>query len=310
MTQLRTLEPSKLLGARSMLAAESRALTKDDRHARTLASLVFASSTLPGAIEYLGRSHQSLLASVTAVRTPLASDAGLLINVLIVLFAFYVAVSRGWNIGRNAADLVLVLAIFAWSLLGLWREGDVTSRSIVDYLTVGLIVIALWCLRPSRALYVHVGRLISILVIYSLVFGLTDPAGAYYTSLSGAIGESTKSFIGHNQLASVFGHSNTLGIVIALGIPFILLLERRVIRVVVLALAIWVLVWSSSRTGIFAAGFAFVLVAILRQVPRRFARPVVWVSSLIVLAVVFVLPLRTTDPNAFTRRGEIWIGRS
>jgi O-Antigen ligase len=308
LTHLRTLEPSNVLVAPRVLAAKSRTLTKDDRHARTLTSLVFASSTVPGAIEYLGRSHQSLLASVTAVRTPLASDVSLLINVLIVLFAFYVAVSRGLSISRNAADLVLVLTIFAWSLLGLWREGDVTTRSILDYLTVGLIVIALWCLRPSRALYAHVGRLISILVIYSLIFALADPAGAYYTSLSGAIGESTKSFIGHNQLASVFGHSNTLGIVIALGIPFILLLERRVVRLVVLALAIWVLVWSSSRTGVFAAGFAFVLVSILRQVPRRLAGPVVWVSSLIVLAVVFLLPLRTTDPNAFTRRGAIWIG--
>jgi hypothetical protein len=308
LTQLRTLEHSNELGARRVPAATSRTVNKDDRHARTLTSLVFASSTVPGAIEYLGRSHQSLVASVTAVRTPLASDVGLLINVLIVLFAFYVAISRGWNIARNGADLVLVLAIFAWSLFGLWREGDVTTRSLLDYVTVGLIVIALWCLRPTRALYTHVGRLISILVVYSLIFALADPAGAYYTSLSGAIGESTKSFIGHNQLASVFGHSNTLGIVIALGIPFILLLERRVVRVVVLALAIWVLVWSSSRTGIFAAGFAFVLVSMLRRVPRRIAGTVVWVSSLIVLAVVFLLPLRTTDPNAFTRRGEIWIG--
>ena len=308
MTQLQTLEPSNVLGAREVFDAKSGTLTKDDRHARMLTSLVFASSTIPGAIEYLGRSHQSLLASVTVVRTPLASDVSLLINVLIVMFAFYVAVSRGFNIGRNAADLVLILAIFAWSLLGLWREGDVTTRSILDYLTVGLVVIALWCLRPSRELYVHVGRLISILVIYSLIFALADPAGAYYTSLSGAIGESTKSFIGHNQLASVFGHSNTLGIVIALGIPFIFLLERRAVRIVVLALATWVLVWSASRTGAFAAGFAFVLVCILKRVPRRLTGPLVWVSSLVVLAVVFVLPLRTTDPNAFTRRGAIWIG--
>jgi hypothetical protein len=308
LTQLRTLERSNELGERGALAAKSHAVTKDDRHARTLTSLVFASSTVPGAIEYLGRSHQSLLASVTAVRTPLASDVGLLINVLIVLFAFYIAISRGWNIARNGTDLMLVLAIFAWSLLGLWREGDVTTRSILDYVTVGLVVIALWCLRPSRALYAHVGRLISILVVYSLIFAVADPAGAYYTSLSGAIGESTKSFIGHNQLASVFGHSNTLGIVIALGIPFIMLLERRAVRLVVLALAIWVLVWSSSRTGVFAAGFAFVFVSILRRLPRRLARPVVWVSALVVLAVVFLLPLRTTDPNAFTRRGAIWIG--
>jgi hypothetical protein len=297
-----------VLGAPRVLAAKSRTLTKDDRHARTLISLAFASSTIPGAIEYLGRSHQSLLASVTAVRTPLASDVGLLINVLIVVFAFYIAVSRGLNIGRNAADLVLVLAIFAWSLLGLWREGDATTRSIFDYLTVALIVIALWCLMPTRALYVHVGRLVAVLVVYSVIFGLADPAGAYYTSLSGAIGESTKSFIGRNQLASVFGHSNTLGIVMALGIPFIMLLERRVVRLVVLALAIWVLVWSSSRTGIFAAGFVLVFVGVLRRVPRRLAGPVVWVTSLVVLAVVFILPLRTTDPNAFTRRGAIWIG--
>jgi hypothetical protein len=297
-----------VLGASGVLAAKPHALSKDDRHARTLTSLAFASSTVPGAIEYLGRSHQSLLASVVAVRTPLASDASLLINVLIVLFAFYIAVSRGVKIGGSTADLVLVLTIFAWSLLGLWREGDATTRSILDYLTVGLIVIALWCLRPSRALYPHVGRLVSVLVIYSLIFALADPAGAYYTSLSGAIGESTKSYIGHNQLASVFGHSNTLGIVIALGIPFILLFERRVVRVVFLALAVWALVWSSSRTGIFAAGFGFVFMIILRQVPRRLAGPVVWVGSLIVLAVVFLLPLRTTDPNAFTRRGAIWIG--
>jgi hypothetical protein len=297
-----------VLGERGVLAAKTRALSKDDRHARMLTSLAFAGSTVPGAIEYLGRSHQSLLASVTAVRTPLASDGSLLINVLIVLFAFYIAVSRGVRIGGNVADLVLVVTIFAWSLLGLWREGDATSRSILDYLTVGVVVIALWCLRPSRALYAHVGRLVCVLVVYSLVFAFADPAGAYYTSLSGAIGESTKSYIGHNQLASVFGHSNTLGIAIALGIPFILLIERRVARLVFLALAIWVLVWSSSRTGLFAAGFAFVFMSILRRMPRRLAGPVAWAGSLMVLAVVFLLPLRTTDPNAFTRRGAIWIG--
>ncbi len=313
MTQLRTLEPSVVLGTRGALtekphAPKKAALSKDDRHARTLTSLAFAGSTLPGAIEYLGRSHQSLLASVIAVRTPLASEVGLLINVSIVLFAFYIAVSRGMKIGGNGADLVLVLAIFAWSLLGLWREGDATTRSILDYFTVGLVVLALWCLRPSRAVYAHVGRLVCVLVVYSLIFAFVDPAGAYYTSLSGAIGESTKSYIGHNQLASVFGHSNTLGIATALGIPFILLLERRIVRLIFLALAIWVLVWSSSRTGMFAAGFALVFMGILRKVPRRFAGPVVWVSSLVVLAVVFILPLRTTDPNAFTRRGAIWIG--
>jgi hypothetical protein len=119
LTQLRTLGPSEVLGAPPVLAAESRTLTKDDRHARTLISLAFAGSTIPGAIEYLGRSHQSLLVSVTAGRTPLASNVSLLINVVIVLFAFYIAVSRGLNIGRNAADLVLVLAIFAWSLSSL-----------------------------------------------------------------------------------------------------------------------------------------------------------------------------------------------
>ena len=66
--------------------------------------------------------------------------------------------------------------------------------------------------------------------------------------------------------------------------------------------------WSSSRTGIFAAGFAFVFMSILKRAPRRFAGPIVWISSLVVLAVVFLLPLRTSDPNAFTRRGAIWIG--
>jgi O-Antigen ligase len=289
-------------------APEVRTLTRDDRHARTLTSLAFAGSTLPGAIEYLSQSHRNLLASDVAVRTHLASSASLALNVLIVLFTLYVAISRGLNINGHASSMVLVLAIFGWSLLGLWRENNVTSRALVDYATVGLIVLALWCLRPSRALYRHVGRLVAILVVYSLIFGLADPAGAYYTSLSGAIGESTKAFIGDNQLASVFGHSNTLGIAVALGIPFLFYLERRSVRVVVLTMAIWVVVWSASRTAVFAAGFAFVVILVIRHVPRKTALPIVWVISLVTFAMVFVLPLRTTDPDAFTRRGAIWVG--
>jgi len=311
-----TIEARRLVGApapshgRSGAASATadRNLARDDRDARTLTTLAFAGSTLPGALDYLAHSHHTLLASDAAVRSPLASNAALAINIMLVIFALYVAISRRMNITDHLSDMTLILAIFGWSLLGLWRENEVVGRAIIDYVTVGLVILALWCLRPSRKLYTHIGRLVSVLVVYSLVFGLTDPGGAFYTSLQGAIGESTKAFIGNNQLASVFGHSNTLGIAVALGIPFILQLKTRPARVAVLGMAVWVILWSASRTAIFAAGFALVVVVVVSRVPRAVARALAVAISLATFAVVFALPLRTTDPDAYTRRGAIWIG--
>jgi hypothetical protein len=284
------------------------AVPRDDRDAKVLTTLAFAGSTMPGALDYLVQSHHNLLASDAAVRSPLASNAALAINVLLVAFALYVLISRRMNLVDHVSDMILVLTIFGWSLLGLWRENEVTGRAIIDYITVGLVILAVWCLQPSRMLYRHIGRLVAVLIIYSIIFGLTDPGGAFYTSLQGAIGESTKAFIGNNQLASVFGHSNTLGIAVALGIPFLMQLKTRPSRVVLLAAAGWVILWSASRTAIFAAGLALVVVMIVSRMPRLVALALAWAVALTTLTVVFALPLHTTDPDAFTRRGAIWIG--
>jgi O-antigen ligase len=105
-------------------------------------------------------------------------------------------------------------------------------------------------------------------------------------------------------LAGPYLHSNVLGIALTLGLPFVFAIAHRATRWCCLALTLAALLWTGSRTSELACLAVLVVAALLWRFPRR-----LWIASVAILgglALIVALPLVTTDPNAFTRRGRIW----
>jgi len=118
------------------------------------------------------------------------------------------------------------------------------------------------------------------------------------------LGGTDKTIIGSGDLlAGMFTHPNELGLVLALGAPAVLLLRSRAGRYAGLAIVLVAILWSASRTAMVAAAVSLLVLRWATQ-PRRhrlFAAVVALGAFLTVLT-----PLTTTDPYAYSKRGQIW----
>ncbi len=115
-----------------------------------------------------------------------------------------------------------------------------------------------------------------------------------------------KAIIGDSSLAGLYGHSNQLGTILALSVPFVVCIYKRSGRNIRLAIIIAALIWSSSRSSLITV-LAFFVIFFLATAQRRSRNPNIVIGAVFVAAVAAVLlPPFADDPETFTDRGKIW----
>lgn len=208
---------------------------------------------------------------------------------------------------RGASLGYLLPPMFPWLFLfpgmSLFRGFDFSFRELL----FPLFITAIFLVRPPIKVVCRTIAVLAVITsISAIALAVVSPAFAFMPQSWNV----DKEMLGNSALAGLYGHSNQLGMIMALSLPFVLGAFSGVKRFVYLVLILVVALWSASRTSLLAiAAFAVVscCVVVLRAGYARNRSPFVYVAGIMLAAIMAVLlPLTTTDPAAFTNRGLIW----
>lgn len=221
----------------------------------------------------------------------------------------------GWCaviVARRSAELpadrrrVLVLVLAPWIYLAT-RDVYAAGHFHVQNLEYPAIAIAVWALRPKLQKLVLLGYLSAVLVVISLLMGIFLPAKGIFHALSGDLVTPDKTLLPWGILVGPLTSENNLGQVLVLGLPLIALAPRRGVRVVVVLLTAFTIVWTASRSSIAALAVGGIVAVALQLRSPRGRR--VMSATLLVLTgcLMIVIPLVTAGGGDFSNRGYIWI---
>ncbi|MET3808590.1 hypothetical protein ABIB25_005619 [Nakamurella sp. UYEF19] len=205
---------------------------------------------------------------------------------------------------RGRAPLVLTLLPWAYMLL---RDLFVPVRPQLAVWFYPFLFVAIWALQPRLKVLAMVGRLTGWVAGLCIALAILLPSSGLMFSGNGDVITVDKQILPWGILVGMFGQGNSLGQFLVLGLPAVFLIPRQFTRYVFVMLTVFALTWSASRGAFVAGGIALVAVGITAWTPRPGRRVVVGLCSIVMLAVVVMLPFLTTDLEAFTNRGLIWI---
>lgn len=192
--------------------------------------------------------------------------------------------------------LLLVLFPVAWFIV----RDYVTVGGLSYTLVAGAgLIIAFWFVAAPYDVLKVMGVLAVGIAGLSLALGVFVPQFALVSNEVSL----QKALFGDGLLAGPFTHQNSLALFLIGAGPFVFLLKRKMLWFTVIAVA---LVWSSSRTALLAGGITLVIVLILSAVSRKIQALLGGIAILAAIGVMAYLPAVTTDPEAFTGRGQIW----
>lgn len=301
-----------VLGSRARFGPEGRTQESpvDDSWRRkafgVLVVLIWLRMFLPGALNFWAQRHVSLDVGQTAIRTHQSTLAGSALFALIALCCVWICLR---TLGDRTAPLAPIVPVGAYMALQfadrVWR-GDVDARYVYVLGASMLCLVAVARLKPGVDQLRILGVLGATTAAYCLASGHLRPQYAYFGDNEGRLRGSVKAIVGSDQLAGVFGHSNTLGIYCALSLPFCFLLSGRSMRILASTLVVGGVLESASRSSLLAV----VIVLAAATVMRHSGRAAVWTATLgllLTVSVMVCLPFLEDDPDAFTRRGGIWI---
>lgn len=243
-----------------------------------------------------GRGDQGLVAAATSPQAESASRALTFLVIALLLGAVLVGIA-GIRRVRPEAGLILVAL---WGVLVI-AHGELSSAAMVFPLFV-----AAWFLiePPADLIYRALAWLGVATAAMSVGMGLVTPLAF----MSSAWSNADKGILGTQILAGPYGHSNALGLVLALTLPFTILHFRKsswqwaAFGVMVVAL-----IWSASRVSLGAAIVSILVCAVGFRASLRLARFLLMAAAGIAAALMVALPLWVSDPGFLTGRGRIWI---
>lgn len=113
-----------------------------------------------------------------------------------------------------------------------------------------------------------------------------------------------KAIIGHSALAGAYSHPNNLGLILCLGLPFVLFRIRKPLNFLLSAMVCLVIALSASRTAIIVASVEIIVSFFLS---KRWIRNSLWrVTGVILISVATLLPWVGLPDEIFTGRGAVW----
>ena len=214
----------------------------------------------------------------------------------------------GWNLlahptrPRPLLPLFAMLAMFGCvgfaNLVATGGETRSGSRIAL------LLAVTIWSIQPA----VRDLRVLAVtgLVIVAVSIALL-PSGKTWMPAADIVLQE-KALVGTQLMAGPFGQSNVLGLALAVTIPFAFLFKRVAVRLGAVALIGFFLVLSGSRSALLGVAAAFAIGVVIAMIRGRFlSGAVALIGAVGLLTVSLWLPLTTTNPQAFTQRGSIWM---
>lgn len=270
-----------------------------------LIMVAFLASTVPVILQAV-TSHRS--AAVVALAEPQSGIASAASQGLTVLLLLLCVVGASFTGSRSVlkSHRALIVALLPWAMtIILTVTGG--ERFSASYMAYPLVVLSFWFLGARLHDLSLVGKLTLVVAVGSMALGIVLPSIGLVSGYQGQFVTAEKSIVPLPLLAGPYGHSNSLGGVLAMGGICALLLPAR-LRNVVLVVVGAALVWSASRTGLYALGGALLLALVLRILgpsARKIAAPL---AVLAAAALIVILPLANTSLHSYSDRGQIWIG--
>lgn len=280
----------------------------DRRAQQRLAALIivicWAQAVLPRIIQSL--TAPKVRAAVGEISAGYTRPAQLSKDVLtLVVLAVCVAVLVGALRYRRSARVgPLAIALAPWLYL-MVRDAYVGSGFLIAELLYPAIVLAIWSLHPPFDSLRTLGVLIGVTAIGCMLMGVLWPDAAIFRSSIGEFISEDKQILPWGMLEGYLTQPNNLGQTLAVGLPAVFLVRPRLLRVALIGATGFALLWTASRSSLYAIGIAAVVAVVL--VMSRPVRAQVAVLCVAAAAcVVAMLPMVTRDPSAFTDRGYIW----
>ncbi len=241
----------------------------------------------------------------------------LLCNVLVLAACGAVVVLRLGRLRRLVGPILLLLAAWVVAVVGLVVADGAVNRAVVLF---PAICAAVALVRPGAAVVRAVGWTVVTLVGLSLLMALLAPdAGLYF---QGANQADEKFVWDYGILVGPFRSGNNFGLVLAVGLPFVLALRPGWVRVAGTVATVAALAVTFSRTSIVAAAAGAAVWAVVVLLPRVLPRLLsgdrvrtalprlragLAAAALAVLGLVaLALPFVTGSATAFNNRGGFW----
>ncbi|PVY26697.1 hypothetical protein C7458_11417 [Williamsia muralis] len=218
---------------------------------------------------------------------------------IMTLVVLLIARNIGSVANTSLLNLVYYLAPSITITLLVFLYDAQIGLGVAMYALFGLSV---WLSDIRQHCVAIIGWLTVLLAAVSMLLAIADSELGLTARGTGRTDE--KAIFGETLLAGPFASPNTLGLLLALGLPAVWAFRRRSSSVVCSLLIGVALLWSASRSSIIAALCALLCLILVRRGFTRIAAMV----PVVALAVVVILPILTTDSTAFTGRGRIWLG--
>lgn len=265
--------------------------------------VAWAYSVVPNLLNAPARQGSRVVVTEAFVSTPLASLSRTAFFLLFLILVTLLVMPRIVRMPDWA--LILVLPTLAAIV-----SAVANSQSIgVGMAVLPVTAVVLSVLQPSVASLRVIGGLTLMTVVISVLMALFTQYGFFGagTQADAAAPGGTKALYFERLLSGPYEHSNTLGMALALGLPFVLMLEQKWLRRFGVIALLLCLLATSARTSLFGAGIGLVAFTVLSASKGGTRLGIMRIGPLALLFAGLFLPLTVKDPQAFTGRGQIWI---
>ncbi len=242
--------------------------------------------------------------------TPAASLTSRGLYVAVVAFCLGIILFRMNDLTRPGLwRVIAVLAPWLCILLRDLYSGSPTPDSVLYV----MVVLALAALRPDpRRVLATLGGLVLLTALIAVALGLLLPGAGVLRDSSGAgFQRSDKTvFPSLGLLQGMFTSENNLGTYISIGYASVAMLRPWWLRLSGLGVIGFAILWSSSRSSMFALACMLVVGILVWAVgefgSRRAASVAARIATFSAIIIMCVLPLMGWGDDAFTDRGFIW----
>ncbi len=157
--------------------------------------------------------------------------------------------------------IAVLLAPWLWILTRDLYSGGPTSDSVLYV----LVVLALAALRPRPRVLIALGVLVVLTAILAIAFGFLLPdAGRVHDADGNLRVRADKAvFPPLGLLQGMFTAENVLGLYLSIGVAAAAMLPRRWQRLSGIAIVVFAILWSSSRSAMFTTACVLVVGAVV-----------------------------------------------
>lgn len=260
---------------------------------------------LPRFVQSLTAPKHAALVNDAIPYSPTTALLSHALTVVVIGWCVIVIALRSANLPTDRRR-ILVILLAPWIYL-ITRDFYAGVHLHLQDLEYPAIIIAVWVLRPPLRKLVLLGYLAAALALISVLMGIFLKTKGLYHASNGDLVPLDKKILPWGILVGPLTSENNLGQALVLGLPLIGFARSRIVRLVVILLTAYAIVWTASRSSIAAMAVGG-LIALALQVPGRKLRQVVAAVALLAAGLVMIaVPVSTSDGTDFSNRGYIWI---